>query len=198
MISKNEKVDQLVALAFRILLSGAIFLALMAWFFGWEILNLRYSELVDEATLPFQLLMFCFVAIASNYIFGTLLTANGSLKALNIIAFTGMLMNIILNYILIPKYEVVGCAMASLITQIFTSLAQFVLATKKFSFRVNIKLIVQFSIYIVFMYGVLKLLRTSDLSTLLQAIFAIVFFLVFVMFSGIVGPRSIRDLLKEH
>lgn len=198
MISKSEKVDQLVALAFRILLSGAIFLALMAWFFGWEILNLRYTELVDEATLPFQLLMFCFVAIASNYIFGTLLTANGSLKALNIIAFTGMLMNIILNYILIPKYEVVGCAMASLITQIFTSLAQFLLASKTFSFRVNIKLIVQFSIYIVFMYGVLKLLRTSDLSTPIQAIFAIVFFIVFVMFSGIVGPRSIRDLLKEH
>jgi len=198
MISKNEKVDQLVALAFRILISGAIFLALMAWFFGWEILSLRYHTLVDEATLPFQLLMFCFVAIASNYIFGTLLTANGSLKALNIIAFTGMLMNIVLNYILIPKYEVVGCAMASLITQIFTSLAQFILATKTFSFRVNVKLILQFSFYIIFMLGAMKLLKTSDLSIPVQAIFAFVFFLVFIMFSGIVGPRSIRNLLKER
>jgi O-antigen/teichoic acid export membrane protein len=198
MISKNEKVDQLVALAFRILISGAIFLALMAWFYGWEILSLRYHTLVDEATLPFQLLMFCFVAIASNYIFGTLLTANGSLKALNIIAFTGMLMNIVLNYILIPKYEVVGCAMASLITQVFTSLAQFILATKTFSFKVNIKLIIQFSFYILFMLGALKLLKTSDLTISVQAVFAFVFFLVFIMFSGIVGPRSIRNLLKEH
>jgi O-antigen/teichoic acid export membrane protein len=197
MIKKNENVDQLVALAFRILISGAIFLALIAWFYGYEILDLRYSHFVKEATAPFQILMFCFVAIASNYIFGTLLTANGSLKTLNIIAFSGMLINIILNLILIPKYQVVGSAWASLITQIFTSLAQFILAVYIFKFPFNKKLVLQFTVFLVMIVAVMYLLKASSLSFLLQAGLSIASFFVLLMSIGIVSPRSFRTLLKR-
>lgn len=198
MLSKHEKVDQLVALSFRILMSGAVFLAFISWFYAGDILNLRYSVFVEEATVPFQLLMFCFVAIASNYIFGTLLTANGSLKALNIIAFSGMVLNIVLNFILIPKYFVVGCALASLITQIFTSLAQFALAAKTFSFRFNFKLIVQFILYLFILFGIMTLLKTSDLSLIIQASLGLLSYIVLVMFSGVLSPSSIKILLNER
>lgn len=197
MISKNEKVDKLVALSFRILISAAIFLSFLSWFYAWDILNLRYTENVDAATAPFQILMFCFVAISSNYIFGTLLTANGNLKALNIIAFSGMVMNIVLNIILIPKYQVLGSAWASLITQIFTSLVQLVLAVKIFSFKVNAKLIGQFVFYLLALFGIMSLLRTSDLALWIQALLAIISFISLLIFSGIVGPRTIRNALKE-
>lgn len=197
MISNHEKVDKLVALAFRILISGALFLALIAWFYGWDILNLRYTSNIDAATGPFQILMFCFVAIASNYIFGTLLTANGSLKVLNIIAFSGMVMNIVLNLILIPKYQVMGCAIASLITQIFTSFAQFAIAVNTFSFKMNKKLIIQFVFYLLFLFGIMSLLKSSDLSVWVQMALATISFIALVMLSGIMGPKSIKTLLKE-
>lgn len=198
MIIKQQKVDQLVALSFRILISGAIFLAFIAWFYAWDILELRYTSHVDEATVPFQLLMICFVAIASNYIFGTLLTANGSLKALNIIAFSGMVLNIVLNYILIPEYLVIGCALASLITQVFTSLAQFAIAARTFSFRFNVKLIAQFIIYIILLFFLMTLVKTSDLSLLMQFLLSAAAFILLVMFSGIMSPHSFRALLKER
>lgn len=197
MLKENQKVDKLVALSFRILISGAIFLSLTAWFFGYEILNLRYIVHVEEATRPFQILMFCFIAIASNYIFGTLLTANGSLTSLNIIAFSGMVMNIVLNFILIPKYQVLGSAWASLITQIFTSLAQFIIAVRVFSFKVNVKLILQFTFFTLFMIFSMSFLKSTDLSLLIQGSSAFALFLLFVMISGIIGPRSLRTLLKQ-
>ncbi len=198
MIKNNEKVDQLVVLAFRILISGAVFLALLSWFYGKEILSLRYIAHIEEATAPFQLLMFCFIAIASNYIFGTLLTANGSLTALNIIAFSGMVMNIILNLILIPKYQVFGSALASLITQVFTSLIQFFIAVKVFSFKFNGKLIAQFTFYIVIMIFAMQLLKSSELDILVQAGLSIALFFGLVMFTGIFNLRSLRTLLKQQ
>jgi O-antigen/teichoic acid export membrane protein len=198
MIKNNEKVDQLVVLAFRILISSAIFLALLSLFYGKEILSLRYVLHIEEATAPFQLLMFCFIAIASNYIFGTLLTANGSLTALNIIAFSGMVMNIVLNLILIPKYQVFGSALASLITQVFTSLVQFFIAVKVFSFKVNTKLIAQFSFFIVVLYASMYYMQGTELGIIVQVGIAIVLFIMLVIFTGIFNLKSLRSLLKQE
>jgi O-antigen/teichoic acid export membrane protein len=68
-----------------------------------------------------------------------LLTANGSLKMLNIMAFFGMLINIGLNLILIPRYQALGAAVSSLITQSFTALAQVIIAFFIFGFNFRVK-----------------------------------------------------------
>ena len=139
--------------------------------------------------------MFCFIAISSNYIFGTLLTANGSLKSLNYIAFTGMVMNIVLNFILIPKYQVMGSAWASLITQIFTALAQFYISVRVFSFKVNRKLIIQFVLFILVLFTIMYSLSLSDLNVWLQVGIATVLFILLVMLTGIFSPRSLKKVL---
>jgi Na+-driven multidrug efflux pump len=81
--------------------------------------------------------MTCFVFVSLTYVFGTLLTANGNLKELNIMAGAGMLLNIGLNLILIPSHKAVGSAMSSLITQSVMALVQIYIAYRKFNFRVN-------------------------------------------------------------
>ena len=53
----------------------------------------------------------------------------------------GMTLNIILNIILIPRYEAVGSAISSITTQLFTAFAQVMMARKTFEFRYNFKLI---------------------------------------------------------
>jgi O-antigen/teichoic acid export membrane protein len=63
-----------------------------------------------------------------------LLTASGDLKALNWMAACGMLLNIGLNLVLIPRYQALGAAWASLITQALTALVQMGLAARKFRF----------------------------------------------------------------
>jgi O-antigen/teichoic acid export membrane protein len=74
--------------------------------------------------------------MASNLIYGSLLTANGSLKVLNIISFCGLLFNVILNLLLIPKVlnggAVVVAAVAAL-TQILVALAQAIYCKRLFN-----------------------------------------------------------------
>ncbi len=50
-------------------------------------------------------------------VFGTLLTANGSLRTMNQIAFLSLIIMSILNVVLVPFFGAVGAAIASLVAQ---------------------------------------------------------------------------------
>ena len=95
----------------------------------------------------FSLLMLSFIAVSTTYIFGTLLTANGNLKQLNFMAATGMILNIVFNYILIKKYQAYGSAMSSMTTQFFTAIVQVFIAQRIFKFKVNFRLLNSFAIF---------------------------------------------------
>jgi O-antigen/teichoic acid export membrane protein len=197
MIKLKEDVSNLVELAFKILFSGAVFLAVVSWFFSEEILSLLYDEHIEVAAGPFKLLMICFVAIASNYIFGTLLTANGNLKTLNIIAFSGMILNIVLNLILIPKYMVLGSALASLITQVFTSVIQFYISVVHFKFKTNWKLILQFAVYILMLFFFTQMIYYTDWRLAYKFAGVAGLFIFLVSITGIISPRSFYLLLRS-
>ena len=81
--------------------------------------------------------MICFLCVSSTYIYGTLLTANGNLAYLNIVASVGVVFNIALNIILIPKHQALGSAFASLITQFLTGICQIILCIYVFRLSLN-------------------------------------------------------------
>jgi O-antigen/teichoic acid export membrane protein len=138
MIKLRQNVEEMVRLAVSLLVIPAIIVATCSYFFSYEIMNLLYNgNHIEESAKVFRILMCCFIPISSTYIFGTLLTANGNLRQLNFMASTGMLMNIILNLILIPKMSATGAAISSITTQVFTALAQIIMAQKAFAFRIN-------------------------------------------------------------
>jgi O-antigen/teichoic acid export membrane protein len=83
----------------------------------------------------FELLIYSFIPVASVYIFGTLMTANASLKQLNIIAISGVILNIVLNYLLIPKMQAYGATLATLITQSLVAIVHIIWARKIFKLR---------------------------------------------------------------
>jgi len=66
-----------------------------------------------------------------------LLTAAGKLKYLNIMAGIAMLVNISLNFILIPHLFAYGAAIASLFTQSLMAVFQIFVSVKVFRFKIN-------------------------------------------------------------
>ena len=153
MLKLKESVENLVKLSFSLLFTVSVITAAGTWFYSADIMTwlypkhgneilIDYLKRIDESAHIFRLLMFCFVAISSTYVFGTLLTANGSLKQLNIVAAGGVLISLALNLILVPKMQAIGSAYASLSSQGITALAQLIMAVLIFRFRRNIKYIV--------------------------------------------------------
>lgn len=58
-----------------------------------------------------------FIPMCFTVVFGTLLTANGSLRIMNQIALLSLIIMSILNVVLIPFFGAVGAAIASLVAQ---------------------------------------------------------------------------------
>jgi O-antigen/teichoic acid export membrane protein len=139
LIKDKAPVVGMVKLSFTIIFTISMTIATCSSFFSDQIMTLLYVGQIQEAQKVFVFLIIGFIPISATYIFGTLLTANGSLKALNIMALTGMILNLSLNYFLIPSMMAVGSAYASLATQFVTAIIQVAIAQRIFRFTINWK-----------------------------------------------------------
>ena len=130
----------LVRLATRLVLTGTVAIAVFGVVYAQAIMDLRYTQHTTESAPVFALLIGCFVAVCSTYVFGTLLTAGGRLRELNWMAGCGALINVGINLVLIPRMQAEGAAWASLVTQVLTALVQIVLAAKLYGTTIPVAL----------------------------------------------------------
>ena len=149
MIRKNESMRQLVKFSSELMFAGAIIIAFNCYFFREPIMHLLYRGSTPYWSLIFGWLMINFIPMSSIYIFGTLLTAKGSLKILNSIAFGGMLLNITLNLFLIPRYGALGATIATLLTQVAAAILHIIAANREFGFEYEAKEIVRMAVFII-------------------------------------------------
>lgn len=152
MIKQKEEIGSMVQFSFLLLFVPALVLSLSSGFYDIEIMTLlKYSHPELSASI-FRLLMVSFLGIATTYIFGTLLTANGSIRQLNWMALLGMGINVGLNLILIPQMQAYGSAWASLATQLFTALAQTILAVIFLKLTINYRVIGKLFLFVAFVF----------------------------------------------
>ena len=187
MIKHREPVEQIIKLSFTFLFVTAVVVAVSSIFYCYEIMEVLYHSNTEHSSEILGILMTGFIGIATTYVFGTLLTANGSMKQLNWMAFAGMIINVSLNLYLIPRYQAFGSAYASLFTQIVTAGAQVILATMVFKLKPNylflMKLLAFAGITVVFafvslqfgnwFYGYSFMIAASVLSAFLLKLFNI-------------------------
>lgn len=201
MIKQKDNIEHLLKLAFTLIITPAIIIASAAFFYSEQIMEFLYpahpgETLADyqyriiESSRVFGLLMTCFLAISSTYIFGTLLTANGSLWHLNTIALTGMLLNILLNFLLIPLYHATGSAVASLMTQMLVAVIQVLTVKFLFKIKTNYSLLGRLLLFFFLTIGINFLLLLSPLSWKIN--------IMIMGFSSILIALAIRLLSLRH
>jgi O-antigen/teichoic acid export membrane protein len=146
MIKEREPLDKMVRLPFSMLFAAAVIVSVGSFFYRTELMAWLYPQGSHESTEDFALkisqssevfgiLMFGFLGSTTMYIFSTLLTANGNLKQLNLIALAGIAVNFTLNALLIPGMLATGAAIASLATQLITAGAYLAVCQHHFRFR---------------------------------------------------------------
>ncbi len=148
MIKNKESIEELTQFSFLLIIIPTLTFAISCIFYRQQIIALLYKEHIEMSSKVFGILILSLFGMCSTYIFGTLLTANGNLKQLNIMAAFGVILNLTLNIILIPKYNAMGSAIANLSTQMYAAFVQMFLATKYFHFRFNSKLIIKLVLFI--------------------------------------------------
>ena len=148
MLKEKQSVEHMVKLSFTLIITIASIVSIGLFFYSRETMGMLYNSHIDESTSVFRILIPGFIAVSAVNIFGTLLTANGNFTYLNIIALSGLLINFVLNFILIPHLLATGSAIASLITQFTMAVLQVILVQKIFKFRVNIRYLTTLAVFI--------------------------------------------------
>ncbi|NNF02064.1 MAG: oligosaccharide flippase family protein [Bacteroidia bacterium] len=196
LIAKKESVNRLIELSFSLIATIAITAIAICSIYNYELMDLLYFEHSAQSAEILAILMISFFAMSTTYIYGTLLTANGSLKALNIMALGGLLLNLLLNFILIPKYLAYGAAVATLITQAATAIAQVFIARSIFDFKFKMNNILKIITFLVITVSASFALKNWNDQWILMAVISIIIALVSAVALRLIDLKAIKEVLS--
>lgn len=143
LLSKGEKINVLAGLSARIMLTITIISSVNMIYFAAPIMQFLYVDFTPNMVGVLCFLLLSFNAIGMTQIFGTLLTANQSLRILNRIFVVGFVLNVSLNLALIDPYGASGAAFATLLTQFMVAIAILLYSKTTFDLKPPVSLILR-------------------------------------------------------
>ncbi|MBN2349899.1 MAG: oligosaccharide flippase family protein [Bacteroidales bacterium] len=195
MIKEKKSIESLTRFSFLLIIIPTATFSITCIFYRLEIISLLYNEHIEFSSKVFGFLILSLLGMSTNYIFGSLLTANGSLRQLNVMALIGVSLNLILNLILIPKYNAIGSAIANLSTQAYIVIAQLVLIKKFFKFKINYSLIFRLVIFMFLIFILNSLADLIHINWMIRFISVIFTGLVISVIIGLFSIKYIFNLL---
>lgn len=195
MIKQGESVEHLTRLSFILLIVPAVVIAFGCLGYRLEIIDFLYQEHVYNSATVFGILSISFLGICITYIFGTLLTANGSMLQLNTMAAIAVAINLTLNVILIKRFGIVGAAIANATTQLFTAVYQIILVKRIFKFKTDLRLVVRLAVFVL-LIATGSLLISKIPIYWFYSLWIYLFFAALLSFAlGLMKVKSINEII---
>ena len=209
MIKQKKDLSSMVKLPFTLLVIASVTAAATAVFYGREIMELLYHRYIDETQAEyilrmsqtakvFVVLMFVYIATSLTYVFGTLLTANGSLPLLNKIAFLGVIFSLLLNFTLIPKFAASGSALAAFTAQWITAVLQFVFAVKILKLKFEKTFIIRLAVFVLITFVSGYFSQMITLYWLWQVALMLIIIIIAAMALNLLNLRAFFAILRNE
>jgi len=194
MIKKGDSVEELTSFSLLLLMIPVLILSIVLIFYRQPFMSWLYHEHTMVSSGVLSVLLVAYIFISMSYIYGTLLTAGGYMKILNIAAGVSLIINIMMNVILIPAYHAYGSAVASMCTQGLVFFIQIIFVFRIFRFKKQIRLI---QLILVFVVGVVLLSWGSTFLSGSWLIKAIGVMLVSLILAFLMAIPRISDLIRS-
>ena len=200
LIIQKEDLYPILSIAYQLLFAIAVSIAMYCTFFADELLLALYPTFSNSYYASILiLLIWGFVGIATTHIFGTLLTANETLKKMNIVFLFGLALNIGLNLFLIPEYKAQGAAATTLVTELLIACGLVYLVVKEFDFQLPTKSILSLLAYSIILLGFYFLLSSPlNLGWLLSLILGIIVSFMVSLLLNIIDIRELKAVLNTR
>lgn len=199
MLKHKENIENIVKLSFTLLLTPALIVSVSTIFYAEHFFEKIYTG-DTEGYLILAVIMSCFTGVCLTCIFGTLLTASGNLKRQNYVALGAIAINVILNFLLIPKFHAMGSAISSLVTQMVAGLLQVYLCYKIFHFHVNKRLLRSVFLFIAGLffinYFTWDLLGKGGNTWMFNFVIMLIFSGLLAFVTGMVSHKSVLRFIK--
>ncbi|MFN7312008.1 MAG: oligosaccharide flippase family protein [Bacteroidota bacterium] len=181
-----------------LLIFPAFVVAFVALFYGSEIMRIINHTSPEASAEVFKWVMFSFVSLCIMYIYGTLLTANGNLKILNILAAIALVINLGLNQWFIPHLGAKGAAITAVITQAFIAVFNTGFAFKKIPLGIEGAHWLKLSIAILGMFLLLYACSHFGVSLLPAMLCVSGFSILILRFTRLVEAEQVRQMFQRN
>ena len=198
LLSQKRNIKDLVFSATNFLLVFSVGAAVWISFYAKEWMGLLYTHHVYESAQVFQVLIFSLIPASLSYVFGTLLTANGSMKVLNVIAGGGILIMLGLSFLLVPSYAAVGSAYANVCVQCFLMVLQIYFAFGIFHWKCDFKYLGRVVAFLLSLLVATRLARYSSLPWLWNFGLGIVYTVVMAFVFNLWNRKSFLMIFSKN
>jgi O-antigen/teichoic acid export membrane protein len=162
-IKERTNINNLLGFSNKLMLVFSVLVCIACSTYAGDIMMLLYHNNDGHWINSFTYTILCFIPVSSIYIFGTLLTANGSLWKLSAIALVSLASNVLLNLVLIPQYKAEGAAMAALGTQTIAALLHIWVAIRLFHLKISLVQVLKQVAALILMLLIFYLLKSTDI-----------------------------------
>lgn len=199
LIQQKKDLKPLIWLGTRMILVLVTIVGFSFFFFREPILSylyIRYEPFYDQVLLG---LLVSFASVAIAYVFGSIAVADGRIKQLNYLFSFCLLLNIALNYWLIPSYGATGASCTSAITQVLSLIGQVLIF--QYYLKISWK---WYEIWTITFYSLLAFLIFWSLSTflLLEWMYlmplCIISTVILAFISGMIDLKEFFSLLRNR
>ena len=198
-IKFKEDYISLLRLSFQLIMAGALTLTISCIFFRQELMESLYVTGSIYTGNILAILMIGFVAVCGIMIYSSLLTANESLKEMNLVFVSGVVLNFVLNYFLIPNYKGLGAGMATLITQYFIFFFLIIISIKFMDVKTDLWLAGKIFLAIILISGsCFWIKRVLEMGWAMQFLTCLIAGILISMVIKLIHFNSFLDLLKKN
>jgi len=199
MLARKEQVQPLVRLTVNLLTPVAITAVITALFLGREIMMLQLKGMAGAYDgQVFSVLMIAFPAFCVNYIYMTLITAEGSLKVLIRVALVAVIINLSLNLVLMPLYGALGAAITACVTMYFVAITNIFIAQRIIKLRTDLRWLLQYILFIILILLLVKGVMQLSLMPAARLLLIAAGAGVSMMLCGFVPFRKMVEMFKNR
>ena len=168
----KRTINKALRLMLLLLPIGAILMSV----FASPILSIFYGSEYIAGTDAMQILVFGVSFLTVFYVLSFAFSGAGKVKLPMWIAFGGMTLNIILSYIFIHKYDILGAAIATSISSFLVMIASLYITKKEFNSFIKFSSIIKIFIVTIITYFIATLFPVSDYLFILWSLILFIFY----------------------
>ena len=186
-VKDKEKLSKLYKIAFRYLLILALAMILGVGILSQQIIHLLYGKGFENAAIVLKVLIWAQGLMFISFLLINLLGAINKQRVVVITSATALALNVVLNFILIPKYSFLGAGWATLLAEIVNCIFLLFFVIKYFE-KPEIKS--TFSILLIF-GSVYTLFLLSQMNPWINAMLGVLIFGTILMFLKIIKKEDV-------
>jgi O-antigen/teichoic acid export membrane protein len=160
-----------------------------------QLIDFFFNDEYQGSVIALQILLLNVTIVGIGAIFGTVLLAIGEVRYYTFAITCGAVINIIGNFLLIPRYSFIGASITTVLAQLIVSGVGFFIYKRKYNpeFKFNLGKVVFISTFM----GIIAFLLIHKINFILDILVCIILYLFLLLVNNVIDYRKITYSLKN-